>query len=59
METPGATGVGLDHPSYDGRTLPFHEGLQDAVFAATVSSTSKILAGNGHGVERSGLVIRE
>ena len=31
---PQAVGVELDFPGYDGRTLPFAEGSQDAVFAS-------------------------
>ena len=31
---PAATGVELDYPGYDGVTLPFDEGSQDAVFAS-------------------------
>ena len=31
---PQATGVELDFPGYDGRTLPFADGSQDAVFAS-------------------------
>jgi ADP-heptose:LPS heptosyltransferase/SAM-dependent methyltransferase len=31
---PGATGVELDYPGYDGRTLPFPDASQDAVFAS-------------------------
>ncbi len=31
---PGATGVELDYPGYDGVTLPFAEHSQDAVFAS-------------------------
>ena len=31
---PAAIGVELDYPGYDGRTLPFPEGSQDAVFAS-------------------------
>lgn len=31
---PGAIGVDLDYPGYDGRTLPFPDGSQDAVFAS-------------------------
>ena len=32
--TPSAIGIGLDYPGYDGRTLPFEDGSQDAVFAS-------------------------
>jgi SAM-dependent methyltransferase len=32
--TPAAIGVGLSYPGYDGRTLPFNEGSQDAVFVS-------------------------
>lgn len=32
--TPHAIGIGLDYPGYDGRTLPFDDGSQDAVFAS-------------------------
>ena len=32
--TPTAIGIGLDYPGYDGKTLPFAEGSQDAVFAS-------------------------
>ncbi|MGI4977819.1 MAG: glycosyltransferase family 9 protein [Janthinobacterium lividum] len=31
---PQAVGVELDYPGYDGRTLPFADGSQDAVFAS-------------------------
>ncbi|HEY2131703.1 MAG TPA: glycosyltransferase family 9 protein [Acetobacteraceae bacterium] len=31
---PQAIGIELDYPGYDGRTLPFAEGSQDAVFAS-------------------------
>jgi ADP-heptose:LPS heptosyltransferase/SAM-dependent methyltransferase len=31
---PGAIGVELDYPGYDGQTLPFPEASQDAVFAS-------------------------
>jgi SAM-dependent methyltransferase len=31
---PQAIGVELDYPGYDGRTLPFGDGTQDAVFAS-------------------------
>ena len=31
---PQATGIELDYPGYDGRTLPFPEGSQDAVYAS-------------------------
>ena len=31
---PQAIGIELDYPGYDGRTLPFPEGSQDAVFAS-------------------------
>jgi len=31
---PQATGIELDYPGYDGRTLPFADGSQDAVFAS-------------------------
>jgi len=30
----GAIGVDLDYPGYDGRTLPFDDGSQDAVFSS-------------------------
>ncbi len=30
----GAIGVDLDYPGYDGRTLPFADGSQDAVFSS-------------------------
>ena len=32
--TPSAIGVGLDYPGYDGKTLPFGDDSQDAVFAS-------------------------
>jgi SAM-dependent methyltransferase len=31
---PGAIGIDLDYPGYDGRTLPFPDGTQDAVFSS-------------------------
>jgi len=31
---PGATGVDLDYPGYDGRILPFADGSQDAVYSS-------------------------
>lgn len=32
--TPNAIGIDLEYPGYDGRTLPFDEGSQDAVFVS-------------------------
>ena len=32
--TPKAIGIDLEYPGYDGRTLPFDEGSQDAVFVS-------------------------
>ncbi|MEJ0015404.1 MAG: methyltransferase domain-containing protein [Acetobacteraceae bacterium] len=34
--TPSAIGIGLDYPGYDGRTLPFEDESQDAIFASAV-----------------------
>lgn len=33
---PGAVGVGLDYPGYDGKTLPFPDNSQDYIFACHV-----------------------
>jgi hypothetical protein len=56
---PGAVGVGLDYPGYDGKTLPFRDNSQDYIFAChvlehmpdyrhTISNWHRVIRSGGH-----------